>query len=67
MVQATSSLGATTYQVNALGQRVRKTNSLGDTVFHYDTRARLIAETDPAGALKRELIYLGDIPVAVVQ
>jgi len=52
--------------VNALGQRVRKTNSLGDTVFHYDTRGRLIAETDPAGALKRELVYLGDIPVAVV-
>jgi YD repeat-containing protein len=67
MVQATSSLGPTTYQVNALGQRFRKTNSLGDTVFQYDTRGRLIAETDPAGALGRELIYLGDIPVAVVQ
>jgi YD repeat-containing protein len=67
MVQATSSIGATDYQVNALGQRIRKTNSLGDTVFHYDTRGRLIAETGPGGALKRELIYLGDIPVGVVQ
>ena len=67
MVQATSSLGPTTYQVNALGQRIRKTNSLGDTVFHYDTRGRLIAETDPVGGVKRELIYLGDIPVAAVQ
>jgi YD repeat-containing protein len=67
MVQATSSLGATAYQVNALGQRIRKTNSLGDTVFHYDTRGRLIAETDPVGGVKRELIYLGDIPVAAVQ
>lgn len=67
MVQATSSIGATNYQVNALGQRIRKTNSLGDRVFHYDTRGRLIAETDPGGALKRELIYLGDIPVGVVQ
>jgi hypothetical protein len=36
-------------------------------VFHYDTAGRLIAETSPAGALKRELIYLGDIPVGVVQ
>jgi YD repeat-containing protein len=53
--------------VNALGQRIRKTNSLGDTVFHYDTRGRLIAETDAAGGVKRELIYLGDIPVSVVQ
>jgi len=67
MVQATSTIGTTGYQVNALGQRVRKTNSLGDTVFHYDTGGRLIAETTAAGALKRELIYLGDIPVGVVQ
>jgi YD repeat-containing protein len=67
MVQAVSTIGTTTYQVNALGQRIRKTNNLGDTVFHYDTRGRLIAETSSAGAFKRELIYLGDIPVGVVQ
>jgi len=67
MVQATSSIGTTAYQVNALGQRVRKTNSQGDTVFHYDTRGRLIAETGPGGATKREVIYLGDIPVGAVQ
>ena len=66
MVQATSALGATNYKLNALGQRVRKTNTLGDTVFHYDSGGRLIAETTPAGALKREYYYLGDIPVAVV-
>ena len=67
MSQAASSIGTTTYQVNALGQRVRKTNSLGDKVFHYDTKGRLIAETDAAGTLKREMFYLGDIPVAVFQ
>jgi YD repeat-containing protein len=67
MVQAVSSLGTTAYQVNALGQRIRKTNSLGDRVFHYDTRGRLIAETDPGGGVKREYLYLGDIPVGVVQ
>ena len=27
MVQATSAIGATSYQVNALGQRIRKTNA----------------------------------------
>src|SRR5256885_6201181 len=67
MGQAVSSLGTTRYQVNALGQRIRETNSLGGTVLHYDTRGRLIAETDAAGGVKRELIYLGDIPVGVVQ
>jgi len=66
MVQAVSSLGTTTYQVNALGQRVRKTNSLGDTAYQYDTGGRLIAESTAAGVLKREYIYLGDVPVAVV-
>jgi YD repeat-containing protein len=67
LVQAVSTIGASAYQVNALGQRVRKANALGDSVYHYDTQGRLIAETDPAGALKREVIYLGDIPVAVVR
>ena len=67
MVQAVSSLGTTSYQLNALGQRIRKTNSLDDRVFHYDTRGRLIAESSPGGVTKRELIYLGGIPVGVVQ
>ena len=67
MTQATSGLGATDYKVNALGQRIRKTNTLGDTVFHYDTQGKLIAETTPAGVRKREILYLGDIPVGVVQ
>jgi YD repeat-containing protein len=67
MTQATSVIGTTSYQVNALGQRIRKTNARGDIVFHYDTRGRLIAETGSGGSLKREFIYLGDIPVGVVQ
>jgi YD repeat-containing protein len=68
MKQATSALGTTDYQVNALGQRIRKTNSSTDTVFHYDTKGKLIAESDPGGGFyKRELIYLGDLPVGVIQ
>ncbi|MGH7603207.1 MAG: hypothetical protein ACRENK_04320 [Gemmatimonadaceae bacterium] len=67
MVQAVSAVGTTGYQVNALGQRVRKTNSAGDTVFTYDTRGRLIEESDPGGTVKREYLYLGDMPVGVVQ
>ena len=67
MVSATSGIGATTYQVNALGQRIRKTNTLGDTVFHYDSGGRLIAESSASGTLTREFIYLGDIPVGVAQ
>ena len=60
--------GTTTYQVNAMGQRVRKTNpsqTIGDTVFHYDAQGKLIAETTPTGTLKKEYLYLLDLPVAV--
>jgi YD repeat-containing protein len=68
MVQSTNSASSvTSYQVNALGQRVRKTNSTDDRVFTYDTWGKLITESDPGGGLKREFIYLGDIPVGVVQ
>ena len=68
MVQALSVVGTTTYQINALGQRIRKTNATDDRVFHYDTRGKLIGESDPGGtAWKREYIFLGDIPVGVVQ
>jgi len=67
MLQAVSSLGTTTYQVNALGQRIRKTNSLGDRVFQYDFQGYLIAESTAAGATLREYIWLGDLPVAIVE
>jgi uncharacterized protein RhaS with RHS repeats len=67
MVQSIGALGTTSYQVNALGQRVRKTNSSDDRVFIYDTQGRLIAETDPGGKVLREYLYLGDIPLAVIQ
>ena len=67
MVGATTAQGATTYQVNALGQRFRKTSSSDDRVFLYDTRGHLIEEADPGGGVKRAILYLGDIPVGVVQ
>lgn len=66
MVQAVSTLGTTTYHVNALGQRVRKTNSLGDRVFHYDLQGQLIAESTASGSTLTEYLWLGDMPVALV-
>jgi hypothetical protein len=31
------------------------------------TQVRLIAETSASGAVRKEYIYLGEIPVAVIQ
>jgi YD repeat-containing protein len=68
MVQSTNAASTvTSYQVNALGQRIRKTNSQDDRIFTYDTWGKLIAESDPGGAIKRELIYLGDLVIGRVQ
>ena len=67
MVNATSPTGTAFYQVNALGQRVRKTTASDDRVFLYDLKGHLIAETSPAGAVLREYVYLNDIPLAVIQ
>lgn len=69
LLTTTTGVGTLTYQVNALGQRIRKTGSSGlsgDTVFVYDSGGRLIAESTPAGATTREYLHLNDLPLAVV-
>ena len=66
MVQSSNTTsGATAYQVNALGQRIRKTNSSEDRIFLYDTRGRLIGESTPSGVPLREYLWLNDQPLAV--
>ena len=67
MAQVTNSGGSTDYTVNALGQRIRKSSLQTDTVFHYDVQGRLIAESSAAGQVQKEYVYLGEIPVAVLQ
>jgi RHS repeat-associated protein len=58
------------YEYNALGQRVRKTvddnGAVAQTRFLYDLGGRLIAETDAAGTVLREYLWLGDTPVGFV-
>jgi RHS repeat-associated protein len=52
------------YTHNASSQRTTKTNSGGTTVFHYDARELLVAETLPDGTVQSEYIYLGEQPLA---
>lgn len=59
------------YTYNALGQMVIRTvtNTLanGTSVYFYDQDGHVIAEYDGStGAIKREYIWLGDRPIAVV-
>lgn len=69
MVSANTSIGLVQYQINSLGQRVRKITPTETTVFHYDAGGKLIAETTTAGSVVKtqEHVYLGDMPVAVLK
>jgi YD repeat-containing protein len=58
--------GTTTYGVDALGLRVRKSNAQGDVLYAYDADGNLLAETTASGTIVKEYIYLGSRPVAVV-
>jgi len=66
MVRAAVGATVTEYRLNALGQRVAKLGSARNTHYHYDAAGRLIAESDGAGRIEREYVWLGDTPVAMI-
>ena len=59
-------LGAATYMVNALGQRVAKTVGGVTTHFHYDAQGTLIAESSGTGQVGREYVWLNATPVTAI-
>lgn len=67
LTQAVTPLGTATYGINGLGQRVQKTLDGTSTVYHYDLNGQQIAETDNQGAIQQETVYLGNMPLAVIQ
>jgi RHS repeat-associated protein len=67
MIGATTTSGAVTYQLNALGQRYAKPLSGATTVYLYDQSGKLIAETADAGQTYTQYVWLADTPVAVIK
>ena len=67
MVFTTKSSVTTTYALNALGQRVKKTSGGSSRYFVYDESGRLLGEYNNAGTLIQETLWLGDIPVATLR
>jgi RHS repeat-associated protein len=57
----------TTYALNGLGQRVRKTTSSASVYFLYDEGGHLLGEYGNSGDLIQETVWLGDIPVATLR
>lgn len=64
---ATVGSTTTSYVIDALGQRVKKSSSSGATYFVYDDAGHLIGEYDGSGALVQELVWFGEIPVATLR
>ena len=58
---------ATQFQINALGQRVKKSSAGTDQRFVYDEAGRLWGEYDSSGNLITETIWFNDLPVAVLK
>lgn len=67
MTSATKASVTTTYAVNALGERVKKTTAGTTRYFVYDDKRHLVGEYSGSGALIQEIIWLGDIPVATIR
>jgi YD repeat-containing protein len=65
LVSADTAIGLVRYEINGLGQRMRKITPSGATAFHYDTNGKLIAESNAVGFV--EYVYLNDLPVAVLK
>jgi RHS repeat-associated protein len=55
------------YEVNALGQRTRKTVGATITRFIYDEKGHLIGEYDDSGNLIQETVWLDELPVATLR
>ena len=62
----TNGAATTGYLFNVLGQRIEKSGT-SVTQFVYDESGHLLGEYDGTGNLIEETVWMGDVPVAVVQ
>jgi RHS repeat-associated protein len=53
------------YRYNHRGERIEKIVGNEHTYYLYEER-RLVAELDSSGTVRRQYIYLGDLPVAII-
>jgi RHS repeat-associated protein len=55
------------YTYNGNGQRAKKTVDGSTTIFHYGLSGQLIAESDSAGNVSAEYVYLNSQPLAKME
>ena len=67
LISATGPNLVARYSYNALGQRVSKTVNGITRLFAYDEQGHLAGEYDDAGHSLQEIIWLDDLPVALLK
>jgi RHS repeat-associated protein len=67
LIQAVNGAVTANYTYDGNGQRVSKQVAGDTTLFIYDQEGKLIAEHDGSGAVLREYVYLGTLPVAMIK
>jgi RHS repeat-associated protein len=67
MIQADDGTTVAHYTYNGSGQRVKKNVSGTLTIFHYSLSGQLIAESDNAGTITAEYVYLNGEPLAKME
>jgi RHS repeat-associated protein/uncharacterized repeat protein (TIGR02543 family) len=66
-IAATAANLTARYTYNALGQRVSKTVNGATRQFFYDEQGHLAGEYEASGQPIQEILWLGDLPVAVLK
>jgi len=55
------------YTYNGNGQRVKKVANSVTTIFHYDQAGQIIGESNSAGSITTEYVYLNSQPLAKIE
>jgi len=67
LIQAVNGATTANYTYNGNGQRVKKSVSGTTTIFHFDQVGQLIAESNSAGSITAEYVYLNSQPLAKIE
>ncbi len=66
MATQVASSVTTTYLINELGLRVKKSNTGNTNYYAYDELGHVLGEYDSSGNPLKETAYIGDLPVGVL-
>jgi RHS repeat-associated protein len=67
LIQAVNGATTANYTYNGNGQRVKKVVNGTTTIFHYSLSGQIIGESDSAGTIIAEYVYLNGQPLAKLE